>query len=233
MRTSVAFVLAVATASCMRAPPRFAERLFTYEREYLAQAPSEIKGDLQHVTNGIWCSDDDAFSIPIVPYPEGAVTLRDDYEGWGITNTLDMCDVHESVLEIVRTRIRPDLTEQDAIARVERSAHAVDDGVNPISTAWVVQNGRRQLQQVNTLPLYTGRESARDIWRGQGFSYVRDPEACRVDRHFVAHGYYFQIAAVAYRVSPHDRCKVATEMAAWAAEHIRVGKGCGPRAAPR
>jgi hypothetical protein len=231
-----AMMLGLSLGSCAHAPaPPLPERTVLYQRQYLAERPLAVRGDLQHVTDSVWCSDDDAFSIPVMPYPDGPVSIVDTYQGWGVTALVDMFDARGSVLEIIRTRVPTGWTEQDMKSHVAEGVHGVAElGGEVITTELVSQAGRKQLQQINSMPHYDGPESAHTLWLMQGVSIVRYPEACRVDRHIVEHGYYVQIAAVAFRVdSPPERCKVAEEMATWAAEHIQVGAGCGPRAGSR
>jgi hypothetical protein len=228
-------VVALLVGSCAHAPAPLPERTILHRQEYLTDEASEVSGDLQHVKDGVWCSDDDALSIPIIPYPDGPVSISDRYHGWGVTTLFDMFDAHESVLEIIRTSIPAGWTEADMTAHILEGVHkAAALGGDVVTTEMVLLAGRRQIQQITRLPDYAGRASARDLWLLPGISSVHTPEACRVDRHLVEHGYYIELVAVAYRVSPpHDRCKVAEEMATWAAEHIEVGKGCGPARSPR
>ncbi|HEY6876579.1 MAG TPA: hypothetical protein VI299_01120 [Polyangiales bacterium] len=229
-----AAALSLAVGSCAHAPAPLPERTIVYRREYLGDKPSAISGDLQHVKGGVWCSEDDAFSIPIIPYPDGPVSIGDEYHGWGVTALFDMFDAHESVLEIIRTRIPVDWTEQDMKGHVAQGVQGTAElGGDVMTTELVSQAGRKQLQQLNRMPNYEGRRSAHTLWIMQGVAMVHSPEACRVDRHIVEHGYYFQISAVAFRIAPpYDRCKVAEEMAAWAAQNIQIGKGCGPANPP-
>ncbi len=65
------------------------------------------------------------------------------------------------------------------------------------------------------------------IAQGVSFEFYK---SCRVDRHFVGAGYWFQVIAVAYRPLPKETaCPIATELAAWTVEHMKVGAGCGKR----
>lgn len=161
------------------------------------------------------------------PFRDGPVEIQDLYIDFGITSTVDFYDAHGSLLEIVRTRIRPDLPQQDVLGRVEQNLRSDEHGGQMLRTEWVTQNQRRQRQQTNPSPGYRGRESTAFLLYGQQTA-TGTSESCRVDRHFVASGYYFQLIAVAFRMEPASpNCSMASELVSWAVEHIRIGQGCG------
>jgi hypothetical protein len=218
-------------AAC--AHPPLSVTLTAWQQRYLRDAPVDVSGDLKRVSQSVWCSDDDAFSIPIVPFPDGPTVIRDPYEGWGVTNRLDMFDRHESVVEVLRTRIRSDESQENVLKWVAKDVFAVGQDEPELSTEWVSQKGLRQVQQVNRAANYHGREDASMLDTFQDID-IGNYTNCRVDRHFVAAQYYFHIIAVAYHPEPPvEPCAFALELASWTAENIRVGKGCGKRMEPK
>jgi hypothetical protein len=203
-----------------------------WSRKYLPEQPPELKGDARRVTEGLWCAGDEAFAIPIVPFPKGPTEIDDHYTDRGVTSILDLIDAKESVVEIARTKIRPDLREQDVLPNVASRLEGSSDPIHPMDVEWIQQNGRTQIQTVNPSEEYTGRGDIMYLTVSHGWSNMKG--ACRVDRHFVGAGYYFQIIVVFdQRGEPgapkpeHDSCAIALELAAWTAENIRVGAKCG------
>jgi hypothetical protein len=192
---------------------------------FLSGGPAEVSGDLHHVKHATWCAPDGALSIPAVPFPDGPTLIQDAYGDGGVTCTLAMFDAHDSVVQIVRTRIREDLPAEHVLSdkvvpSLERAHHSMPE----VRWEWIVQSGRRQIQSVNLAPDYHGRESAMLLSLGQGVAQRQD--SCRVDRHFVAAGYYFQIIALAFHATTLEPCRVAEELAGWSAAHLRAGEGC-------
>jgi len=98
--------------------------------------------------NGVWCAGDRAFSLPVVPFPDGPTEYYGEYYDVGITS-IDMLDRHESVVEIARTQIRPDLPEKDVLPRVADKLVGTRNLVPTMSTEWIRQNGRTEIQTVN------------------------------------------------------------------------------------
>jgi hypothetical protein len=104
--------------------------------------------------------------------------------------------------------------------------------VPTMTVEWIRQNGRTEIQTVNPNEGYDGRGDIMFLSLSHGYSNI--PGNCRVDRHFVGAGYYFQIVAVVHQPQgqgapkyEHDSCAFALELAAWASQNIRVGQGCG------
>ncbi|MEY4511625.1 MAG: hypothetical protein RLZZ450_3747 [Pseudomonadota bacterium] len=218
-------------AACARPPVSVTPT--AWQQRYLRDAPGGVTGELKRTSDGIWCSDDDAFSIPIAPFSDGPTSIRDAYEGWGVTCALDMFDRHESVVEVLRTRIRSDESQENVLKWVAEDVFSFGQDEPELSTQWVSQNGLRQVQQVNRAAMYDGREDVSMLGTFHGIA-SGDHTNCRVDRHFVGAQYYFHIIAVAYHPEPPvDPCAFALELASWTAEKIRVGKGCGNRMEPK
>lgn len=195
-------------------------------------------GDVKPVTQGRWCAPDGAFAIPIVPFPEGPTEIHDGYGDGGVTCTLSMLDANESVVEIVRTGIRPDMPEKEVLPYVAAKLQGSNHLTPEIRIEWIKQDGHTQIEAVNPASSYGGR--ADRIWLALGQGTSSPSKGCRVDRHLVGGGYYFQIiAAVVQPEAPSDAgtvgvpeargdaCAIASEMAAWAAAHLRVGDACG------
>lgn len=228
---ALGLLMANACAHKLPAPP-VAPRVVTLTRSYLLDKPLGVTGNTQRVVDGVWCAGDHAFSLPVVPFPDGPTELYGDYYDGGITGSIDMLDRHESVLEIARTKIRPELRPGDVLPHVASKQEGTRR-LNPLMTVeWIEQRGTTQIQVINPAVDYSGRDDITFLTSGQGWSNQKD--GCRVDRHFVGAGYYFQIIAVAHQPErpggpkpERESCEIALELAAWTAENIRVGATCG------
>lgn len=220
-------LMVLAPACAAHLPPLPVTTLPAAERTYLAEAPTGIIGQLHHVRDGMWCSDDDAFAISVVPFLAGPTEVHDSYEGWGATSVLDMSDSRGSIVQILRTReYRP---ADEVMRLVARDVQVVGAGEEELRTEWVIQNGLKQLQQVNASSGYQGPQNASLLDFGQHIARGTY-ETCRVDRHFTGAGYYFHIIAVALKPLPKETaCPIAMEMASWTVAHLKAGEGCGPR----
>jgi hypothetical protein len=168
----------------------------------------------------------------VVPFPEGPTEIWGDYYDGGVTSTLDMLDANESVVEITRTQIRPDLPHGEVLPQVVAKLDSTREVAPGMQVEWIRQRGTTQVQMINPAVDYSGRDDIMFLAAGQGWSNQKD--GCRVDRHFVGAGYYFQIIAVAHQPErpgapkpERDSCEIALELAAWTAENIRVGAKCG------
>lgn len=191
-------------------------------QKHLADAPAELAGDLSHVTAGIWRAPDGAFAVRAVPFLEGPTEFVDTYGKGGVTNHFFMLDRKESVVAIVRTKIRPDLQQADVLQRVEPDLRRNISEIPGGELRWIDQAGRRQIETVNPSVNYKGREGLIWLVLGEGSTYGVTG-TCRVDRRFVEGGYYFQIIAVSHRTEPTSiACDTAREMAAWTASEIRL-----------
>jgi len=191
-----------------------------------------VKGNVERVVDGVWCAGDHAFSLPVVPFPDGPTEIYGHYYDDGVTSTVKMLDVHESVLEIARTRIRPDLSEQETLPHVAAKLEGSQDPITTRAIEWIRQAGRTQIQTINPQENYTGRQDIKYLALSHGWTNQKG--TCRVDRHFVGNGYYFQIIAVAHQPErpgapklARESCAIALELAAWTADNIRVGAKCG------
>lgn len=205
----------------MRVEPRHVDLL----SGYLRRTPADVTGDLGHVKDATWCAPDGAFVMPAVPFPDGPTRIHDAYGDGGVTCTLAMFDAHDSVVQIVRTRIRDDLPAERVLSdKVVPSLERARQSMPAVRWQWIEHGGRTQIQSVNLAPDYQGRASAIYLSMGQGVGQPND--SCRVDRHFVAAGYYFQIIAVAFHAAPLEPCEVAEELAGWSAAHLRTGADC-------
>jgi hypothetical protein len=217
-------VLAVA---CTRPPPPVT--VIKAQPEYLSTRAKDVVGELSKVSDGVYCTDDDAFALPVIPFPNGPTEIRDRYKGYGITTSVEMYDANESVVLITRTKIRPDLPRDEVLGKVENSLAWVDQTIPDQTTQWVSQKGVTHLQHLNPSPGYSGKDAAFGLDLGQMHHTGYGPsDSCRVDRHFVGGAYYFQLTVAVHRIEPNsDVCKVALEVAAWTFENLQVGKGCG------
>lgn len=232
-QTAAALLTAGTAAACAHSlpgPPRDPPAV-SYARRYLAEQPTGLTGNVQHVTNGLWCAGDGAFSMPVVPFPAGPTEIVGTYYDGGVTSMLKMVDANDSVVEVERTAIRPDLPAEEVLPKVASKLEGTRRVIPSLRHAWITQRGVTQIEAVNSSPDYQGREDIMFLGVSQGWTNGSD--ACRVDRHFVGAGYYFQLIAVALRpkaaaatASAFDPCSVALELAAWAAENIRVGGTC-------
>jgi hypothetical protein len=222
--------MASACAHTASGPPP-APRVVSATRSYLLEKPLGLTGLDKHVSNDLWCAGDQAFSLPIVPFPEGPTELYGEYIDGGVTSTLDMLDANDSVVEVARTKIRPDLSPEDVLPGVASKLEHGSRVIPSLRFEWIQQRGRTQIQAVNPMEDYGGRQDTVYLSLSRGTSY--DPKGpCRVDRHFVGNGYYFQIIAVAKPAKAsastpaRDSCAFALELAAWAAENICLGAAC-------
>lgn len=192
---------------------------------YLRTGPAEVTGDLAHVKQATWCAPDGAFALELVPFPDGPTQLQDVYGDGGVTCTLNMYDAHERLVQVVRTKIRSDLPAESLLSdKIAPSLERTHQTLPEVRWEWIRQGGLTQIQSINVAPNYSGKESAIYLSMGQGVSQRQD--SCRVDRHFVAAGYYFQIIALAYHAAASEPCKVAEELAGWTVAHLRPGVRC-------
>lgn len=197
-------------------------------RHYLLGAPVAVSGEQNHVRSGVWCSEDDAFALPIVPFANGPTEIRDTYVGWGITASVEMLDADQSVVMVSRTTIRPEFDPALVFRELADSALERDALTDEIAVSLVRQKGLTQVQEVNRFPLYRGKESVATLDILQGFAHGSRRESCRVDRHFVSAGYYFHVIAVAYQPArPVVPCDFAVELASWAIDNLQIGTACG------
>jgi hypothetical protein len=219
--------------ACARAQPPAATPVQATSH-YLLPAPTSVVGEQKHLTSGVWCSEDDAFALPVIPFANGPTEIRDTYVGWGITTSVEMFDSDQSVVMVSRTMIRPDRDPSAVFQELVDGAMERDEATEEITAARVSQNGLTQLQEINRFPLYRGKESMATLDVLQGFAHGSRRESCRVDRHFVSTGYYFHIIAVAYEpAKPLVPCDFAVELASWTVDKLQIGRGCGPRMEPR
>lgn len=133
---ALAFATVSGCAHKLPAPPA-APRVVTATATYLLERPTGLTGNTQRVVDGVWCARDRAFSLPVVPFPDGPTEIYGQYYDGGVTSTLKMLDAHESVLEIARTKIRPDLPEQEVLPRVAAKLDGSRDPINDMSIEWI------------------------------------------------------------------------------------------------
>lgn len=195
-------------------------RQVLYTPRHLGRAASGVTGDVQNVDHGLWRAPDGVFALPVAPFPRGPTEIVDAYGSGGVTSMVSMLDASESVVQVVRTRIRADLPEQDVLARVEPRLRSMAEGLSMLTLEWVTQRGLRQLQTTNTEPSYDGRDDLMDESMSEGVAFGRRG-TCRMDRRFVHSGYYFQVIAIAHDVGE-TACEVASELVSWAVESIQI-----------
>ncbi len=237
---AVAVLLALALDACAHRPPPgppAAPRILHTAPGDLLPAPSAVIGEAKNVRAGRWCAVDHAFSLPVVPFPDGPTEIVDRYEG-GVTAKVYMYDRHDQIVEVVRTRIKPEMREEEVLpytaAKLERTRQVIPE----MSSEWVQQDGVTQVQTVNPSTPFDGREYTAFLSLSQEAAGRKID--CRVDRHFVGAGYYFHIIVVARQLDPalrkgdtptpghpvRDPCPFALELAAWTFDNLRIGDRC-------
>ncbi len=232
-------LLALLCACAHRPPPGppAAPRKLQVAAGDLLAAPAAVTGVEKNVRAGRWCAPDHAFSLSIVPFPDGPTEIFDHY-GSGVTSTLDMYDRHEQIVEVARTRIKPEMREDEVLPYRALKLQGTRQTIPEMSMEWVQQNGVTQIQTVNPSETFEGRSDAVYLSLAQGASGGKID--CRVDRHFVGAGYYFHIIVVARQLDPalrkgdtptpghpvRDPCPFALELAAWTFDNLRIGDRC-------
>lgn len=243
LRATSRWLIMGAAAACahpLPGPPP-SPRAVAFTRHYLPEKPSAILGDQQNLRADLWCAPDHAFAIPVIPYFTGPTEIQDLYGAGGVSNSMRMFDAKQTVLEVLRERDQSQSGTAQVLARRWEKLNYTNYLTPQIRNEWIQQDGITQIQTVN--PMSTYQERADAIY----FAVSRGGTAnggCRVDRHLAGAGYRFQIIAAVIQPerstdagvigipeSQGDACAIALEMAAWAAQNIRIGHKCAPDSA--